>query len=320
MDIRILLFSEKKFRNNLTKTIIILSVTFILYSIAIFLIKDFEILDFSKNNYLLILKCSFLIFPIIYFKILRWRFLCKKFGLTISLISDVKTWIGSQAFIATPGGAGLGIRSILLNKKFGLPISQTLPLIVYERLIDFVTVIFIIFLLKIRFFMKIYIVMPIIFAIFLIYFFNSSVKNFIFLILNNFFPFSQKKTIKFLNYFKKFVNFRLNIFCVLIGIWPWLIEGYSLKLIINSLGQSEISWTDSLFAHLLGTMLGALSFLPGGFGATEFSIAGLLSLSKIPLEISTTSGILIRLITIWLVTIIGMISLLLPSKNSLNCK
>ena len=102
MYIKILFSSEKKLKNKLTKTVIILSITFILYSLIIFFIKGFDILYFSKNNYFVIFKCSLLIIPIMLCKILRWRFLCKKVGLKIPLINDIKTWIGSQAFLATP--------------------------------------------------------------------------------------------------------------------------------------------------------------------------------------------------------------------------
>ena len=320
MDIKILFSSENKLKNKLIRTFIILSLAFIFYSIVIFFIKGFEIIDYSKNNYWVILQCSSLIIPIIFFKILRWRLLCKKVGLKISLFSDIKTWVGSQAFLATPGGAGLGIRSILLKKKFGLPISQTLPIILYERIIDLVSVTFIIFLLKIRFFMRINILIPIIIAIFIVCTFYSSIKHFIYQFLYKFFPLQKKSAIQFLNSFKMLLNLRLNTLSIFIGICPWLVEGYSLNLIINNIGQFEISWYDSLFTHLLATLLGALSFLPGGLAATEFSIVGLLSLFKIPLEVSTTSGILIRLLTIWLATIIGMITLILPSKTDLYSK
>ncbi len=318
MDIKNLISSEKNFKNKLYKTFIILSLTFILYSLIIFFIKGFDIFYFSKDNYLLILKCSFLIIPIIFCKIIRWRFLCKKVGLKIPLFSDIKTWVGSQAFLATPGGAGLGIRSLLLKKNFGYPINQTLPIIIYERIIELVSVILIIFILKISFFIQINIIIPIAFLIFLVTIFSSSIKFYISRILFKYLPISKKSTLEFLNLFKRFVNLRLNVICILIGICPWLIEGYSLNLIINTIGQYKISWNDSLFAHLSSITLGALSFLPGGLGATEFSIVGLLSLSKIPLEISTTSGILIRLLTIWLATIIGMITLMFPTKTNLN--
>ena len=315
MDIQILFSSEEKFKNRLSKTIIIFSFTFVVYSLLIFFIKGSDISEFFHEKFFFeIIKCALLIIPVIFCKVIRWRLICKQINLYIPLGGDIKTWIGSQAFLATPGGAGLGIRSLLLKKKFRIPINQTLPIIVCERIFEFISVILIIILLKIKFILQLKILMPIVALILLIKGFYQPIKNF-------FKKFLIKKTssrninIDFLNSFIKLTNLKFLVICILIGFLPWLIEGYSLYLIINIICQYKLSWSNSLFTHLSATLIGALSFLPGGLGASEFSTLGLLSISKVPVFVSTTSAILIRLLTLWLATIVGIITLFVPDKN-----
>ena len=74
----------------------------------------------------------------------------------------------------------------------------------------------------------------------------------------------------------------------------------------------QIDLSTATFAHASSIILGALSLLPGGLGTAEATTVGLLSLSGIPIEVATPSTILIRLLTLWLATIIGIISLLIP--------
>ena len=46
-------------------------------------------------------------------------------------------------------------------------------------------------------------------------------------------------------------------------------------------------------------IIGAISFIPGGVGITEGSIAGLLTLGGIELSVALVLGIMIRIFTLW---------------------
>ena len=111
---------------------------------------------------------------------------------------------------------------------------------------------------------------------------------------------------------KELISPKLIIATTLIGILPWAIEGFSLYLILNSIGNIHIDWSTATFAHATSILLGALSLLPGGLGTAEATTVGVLSLAGAPIEVSTPSAILIRLLTLWLATVIGIISLLIP--------
>jgi uncharacterized membrane protein YbhN (UPF0104 family) len=55
--------------------------------------------------------------------------------------------------------------------------------------------------------------------------------------------------------------------------------------------------------------------LPGGLGSTEASTVGLLALQGVPLASATTATLLIRLMTLWFATGLGVLCLLLPGQG-----
>ncbi len=62
-------------------------------------------------------------------------------------------------------------------------------------------------------------------------------------------------------------------------------------------------------------MIGAISFLPGGLGATETSLAGLLILAKIPKGVAIAAVFIIRVATLWFAVLIGAVVLSYMQKR-----
>jgi uncharacterized protein (TIRG00374 family) len=116
------------------------------------------------------------------------------------------------------------------------------------------------------------------------------------------------------------VKMKPLIFATLISIVSWFFEclGFYIVLKIFSLSiQSvEISVLEATFIYGFSTLVGAIAMLPGGLGATEASLAGLLILLKIPKDVSVASTIIIRLATLWFAVLIGIISLLFYERIS----
>ena len=104
-------------------------------------------------------------------------------------------------------------------------------------------------------------------------------------------------------------SLKLFLLTVPLGVFSWGLEGLSLWLLIKEIGNYNITWIGSTFAHTTSGVIGVLSMIPGGVGSTEFSLIGLLSLQGLPLDISSSVSILIRLMTIWFATLLGFICL-----------
>ena len=64
---------------------------------------------------------------------------------------------------------------------------------------------------------------------------------------------------------------------------------------------------EALFVYAAGTLVGSLSFLPGGLGGTEATIIWLLGILSMPGATAAAVALLVRLFTLWLAVIIGLV-------------
>ena len=248
----------------------------------------------------------------------RWRIFLRALNLNIPIKDDFITWMGSYAFTATPGKAGEGLRSVLLNERFDLPVDKTLASVLMERFSDGVSILLIMIInfslldnLNINF-VNASIILGIICLILIslkrIKFLKKNPKMF----FNNKFI---KSIINALYFFNKLLNIKLILFTTLLGLLSWSFEGISFWILLRGFNFPNITYGDAAISHLGAGLIGAFSFLPGGVGTTEASTAGILMLKNIPLKEAMTSTIIIRLMTLWFATFLGIICLIIPFKK-----
>ncbi|MCJ7717256.1 MAG: flippase-like domain-containing protein, partial [Anaerolineales bacterium] len=100
------------------------------------------------------------------------------------------------------------------------------------------------------------------------------------------------------------------LIAVSIGTISWLGEGIGMYLILVGLGVISGWGTLSIAVFVLAfsTVIGAVSALPGGLGAAEVSIAGMLSLLlTLTRDTAAAATILIRFATLWFAVFLGLI-------------
>ena len=214
----------------------------------------------------------------------------------------------------------------MLKEKFKLPIEKTLAAVLMERLSDALSVsLILIFNFYLSKDLHSYFLNPftflilIIIIIFFIKRINISEKflnKFEILARFNLFN-SIVNSFKFL---KKLLNLNLILMTTILGIFSWSCEGISFFILLRGLDFSNISYSDAAIAHLGAGLIGSISFLPGGLGATEVSTSGILLLKNIPLKEAITSTIIIRLMTLWFATFLGFICLIIIPFKKLNFK
>ena len=102
---------------------------------------------------------------------------------------------------------------------------------------------------------------------------------------------------------------KVNILLVsiVIGSIGWFIECLSVYFLVNSFKEINISLSQVTFAHLTSTLAGVISFIPGGIGASEFTTSNIFLKYGVEIDYSIIFAFLIRLITIWYATILGLI-------------
>lgn len=251
----------------------------------------------------------------------RWRLLLKALNFRPPLYTDIRIWMGSFAFTATPGKSGEAIRSILLRKYCKLPASSTLIALLIERLTDGIAVILLLSIYSISLqlhtellpllFIGFFILLGI-FLSFLRFWNNEKLIS----ALHGWIP---KRFLKSgeggFQAIRKLMRPSLLLYSSFIGALAWTLEGCSFWLLLNTLSGSAVSLGGVTIAHTTAGLIGALSMLPGGLGSTEAGTIGLLSLQGVALASATKATLLIRLMTLWFATFLGILCLVFPFKK-----
>jgi glycosyltransferase 2 family protein len=96
----------------------------------------------------------------------------------------------------------------------------------------------------------------------------------------------------------------------LFGLCAWLLTSSAFIWLCLSLSIA-LPWPAALGIYPLAMLLGALSFMPGGIGATEAVIVMVLRQYGTPLELAIAAAIGIRLASLWLAVATGLLSVIL---------
>jgi len=252
------------------------------------------------------------------FRYIKWNYYLKKVDIQINNKDNILIFASALAMTVTPGKIGELLKSYLLKEKNSIPISQTAPLIMTERLTDGISMIILAsFGVLIYDYGKGILFSVIIFMIIIICLAQSPK------IISKLINFLGKIKIlkKHSESFKIFYQntytlFKIKtlLFAIIIGIISWSFEGLIIFLTLKAM-DTKISLLASVFIVSFSSIVGAISMLPGGLLAAEGSIFGLLLLMKIPKDIATVTTIITRFSTLWLGVLIGIIALFLVQKK-----
>ena len=94
----------------------------------------------------------------------------------------------------------------------------------------------------------------------------------------------------------------------------WLCECLAAYVCVRGLGL-DLSLPDTIVVFSLGSLAGALSFLPGGLGVAETSMTGLIRvLGEVPKAGAVAATVLIRLATLWFAVAVGLLGLAVEER------
>lgn len=90
----------------------------------------------------------------------------------------------------------------------------------------------------------------------------------------------------------------------------WGCEGVAFALCVRALGFDGLGVTALIAVYAAATLIGAFTFMPGGIGLTEASLAGLLVAAGMDAGAASAATLLIRLVTLWFGVALGWAVLL----------
>jgi len=241
-------------------------------------------------------------------KFLRWQVYLRKLGIDIPMARSLGVFISGLSMSATPGKVGFLLKSQMLKVVSKRGFISVSPVVISELYMDLIGL-SIVSLVGIGFMSKgvwITLVICMIPLLGLV----PGIAEFMVSIIARL-PYMSSRASELESALKDmFRLFGPGVLMVSLAITlvAWTSEGMALKLILKGLGF-EIGLVKATSIFGFSTLIGALSFLPGGLVVTDASLMGLIIHAGIPRGTSAIACIMARLSTLWLSVFIGSLYL-----------
>lgn len=273
---------------------------------------DQLIITFEKFNWIWIPVIIVLTLFNYFARFLKWRYYLNLLQVKIKDSDSLVIFLSGLVMSVTPGKMGELLKSYLVKEVTSTPVSKTAPIILLERITDFVSLIII--------------------ALAGAYFFEfgreivlgTGIFFFALIIIMG----NRKFALPILTYLEKKKIFAKHIhslhsayessyrmlrgkplvLMLLLSTVAWFFECLGYHLILINFGVNlGLLWAS--FAYAFSTIVGAITMLPGGLGATEGSLAFLVIEKGFSKELAVASTFIIRVVTLWFAVLVGIVSI-----------
>jgi uncharacterized protein (TIRG00374 family) len=233
-------------------------------------------------------------------------------------IDSLSTFMSGLIMSVTPAKLGEVLKSVLVKEITGEPISKTAPIILAERITDFLSLLLIAIAGAFVFdYGGIFTIVVTAFFILLIFIISN--KRIALPIIK--FSENISLTKKYIHHIHsayessyQLLKIKPLILMTLLSLVSWGFECWGYYLILVNFGVDfGLLWAS--FSYSFSTIVGAISMLPGGLGLTEGSLTFLLVQKKVPVDVSVATTFIIRVVTLWFAVLVGIVSLTLYQKR-----
>ncbi len=245
----------------------------------------------------------------------KWHYYLGQIGVhTLSLPESARLFVAGFPLAVTPGKVGEVLKGVWINQRSGIAVGRGVSVVAAERISDGLAVLMLSTVGVVAYprywpaFLSVLLVLVGVVAV-------SQVRPAALWLLafGERLPLIRGIMPAVRDFYEgSYSLFRLKstLLAVGLGTVSWLGEGVGFYLILLGLGIEPSSQLLALAVFVLSfsTVIGAISALPGGLGAAEVSIAGMLTLlSGMEPALATTATLLIRLATLWFGVSLGLI-------------
>ena len=247
-------------------------------------------------------------------RFLKWHFYLKQIGVNrLGVGPSMRLFVGGFPLAVTPGKLGEVIKAVWLMRLTGVPVARGVSVVLAERISDGLAVLAL-SVLGVVSYPRYWPVFITILAVLLAVVIGSQIRPLVEWVLEQGekVRFLQKAVLSLREFYEgSFTLFKpgATLLAVLLGTVSWLGEGLGFYFILRGLGLEpslELAAT-AIFVLSFSTVVGAASALPGGLGAAEASIAGMLIfILHLDPALATSATLLIRLATLWFGVLLGM--------------
>lgn len=240
-----------------------------------------------------------------------WRFYyyLRNSGESVPLGYSIAAFLAGFALTGTPGKVGEAVKGVFLKRDYGMPVTKVMGILVVERLMDLLGVLFLgsfsVLLFsewKCLFFLCAAVVVAAGAFLCMERLYRPVLE---WISKASFLTWISLKILDTLMAGRHLMSPRVFIVGMLTSAVAWGLESVSLYLILRGL-QLSSTLLQANFVYCFSTIVGALSMLPGGIGSTEAGMVGLLAVMGIGYASALPAVILIRLCTLWAAIVVGV--------------
>lgn len=267
--------------------------------------------NFKSMNFHYVIPIIGVVLMSIIFRSWIQKLLLEQIQVKLSIKDSFLLFLSGLALIISPGGTGQVIKSYFLKEKYGISISKSIPVILFERYYDLISVtalvmVSICIIFSFEAFIVSILALIIIFIVSIILRKESLFTKF--LSLQKKIMFTKQleinerelyQSVKLLNNYS--LVWKISVLTILITFW----DGIAIYMGFLSFGM-DIGYFEATQFYYTSLILGVMSLIPGGMGVLEGGFT-ILSSKYLDMALAVSIIIFIRLTTIWFTTFLGMI-------------
>ena len=248
-------------------------------------------------------------------RFIKWNYYLKLIGVSnLSWKESLRIFLAGFPLAVTPGKIGEVLKGVWVNKRWGIPVGRAVSVVVAERISDGLAVLGL-SVLGVIAYPKYWPGFVIVLCLLLAVVIMSQIRPLAMAVLEfgEKIPLMRKFTASLREFYEgSFYLFKplSTVIGVGLGVISWFGEGIGFYLILVGLGLPATFKTLSVAVFVLSfsTIIGAISALPGGLGAAELTIAGMLAfIAGLEPAVASSATVLIRLATLWFGVGLGLI-------------
>jgi glycosyltransferase 2 family protein len=255
----------------------------------------------SSSNYLL--------------RFLRWQAYLRTVGVReVPALESFLVFLSAFVMSVTPGKLGEVYKSYLLWERRGIPLEQTAPIVVAERLTDLLGLVMLSALgsLVLDAGPWIAIVGAVLVALAIAVISIEGLGE-LALVIAGRLPGAGKLVPRLREAYRSLrllCGPRPLVIATVLATGSWGLECLALYIVVRGFVGASVPIAGAALAYSTSTLGGALAMLPGGLGVTEAGMATLLVQlgQNIDVSVATGATLLVRLATLWWAVLVGLAS------------
>ena len=243
-------------------------------------------------------------------RFLKWEYYLRTLRVDVPLKTSLLIFVSGLMMVITPGKAGEVWKAWFLRDEQGIPVNQTAPVVGAERVTDLLALAAFAFLGVVLYRQS----STTLIGVTVLFVGGVALLQWRSLCLR---ILTLCETIPLIGSYadeiREFYESTYELFrpkqlgvAMVISLAAWGMEGVALWIVLNGF-VTDASILLALFVLGLGSVVGAASLLPGGLGAAEASMVGLLVFFEYSRAIAVTSTLVIRVGTLWYGAVLGTV-------------